>query len=172
MADPFVAEVRIFGFNFAPVGWATCDGQIMPITQNTALFALLGTMYGGDGQRTFALPNLQGCFAIGTGQGPGLSSRSVGEAGGSAAVALTPSQMPTHGHSLNAAASATSSSPGGNALAPPVNGSAAYRIPGALTPMAVAATGGAGSSAAHNNLSPYQTLIFCIALQGIFPPRS
>src|SRR6476469_7971524 len=101
MADPFVAEIRIAGFNFAPTGWALCNGQLMPISQNTALFSLLGTYYGGDGKSTFALPNLQGSAPMQQGQGPGLSLHDLGETGGEEFVALLQSEMPAHSHSLN-----------------------------------------------------------------------
>ena len=100
--DPFVAEIRMVGFNFAPKGWAQCQGQLLPISQNTALFSLLGTMYGGDGKSTFALPNLQGNTPIGQGQGPGLSPRDVGEQGGSPTVTLLQTEIPGHSHTLNA----------------------------------------------------------------------
>jgi microcystin-dependent protein len=102
MADPFIAEVRIFPFNFAPKGWAFCNGQLLPISQNTALFSLLGTTYGGDGKVTFALPNIQGSAVMGPGQGPGLSVRSLGQKGGSATVTLTTQELPTHPHQLRA----------------------------------------------------------------------
>ncbi len=172
MSDAFVAEIRVFAFNFAPRGWATCDGQIIPIAQNTALFSLLGTNYGGNGVQNFALPNLRDSFVVGQGQGPGLTERFVGETGGSAAVALLPTQMPAHRHTLTATASATTTVPTGAALAPPVDGSVAYRTPGVLAPMAAESINVAGSGSAHENRQPYQTLNFCIALQGIFPPRS
>lgn len=172
MADQFVAEIRIFGFNFPPTGWAFCNGQLMPINQNTALFSLVGTFYGGDGRSTFGLPNLQSTFAIGQGQGPGLSPRQVGEAGGSASVALLPSEMPTHTHALSATASATTGAPAGAALAPTATGASAYRIPGATAAMAPDALLAAGDSQPHENRQPYLGMNFCIALQGIFPPRS
>lgn len=177
MSDPFVAEIRMFGFNFAPKGWAFCDGQILPISQNTALFSLLGTMYGGNGQSTFALPNLQGNAPLQTGQGPGLSDRFQGETGGQVFVTLLESEMPSHNHLLGCGtATGTSPSPsnavwaaarlgrlGINAYAP---------TPGAAPPqMSPAALAAAGGSQPHNNMPPYLTLNFCIALQGIFPPR-
>ena len=172
MADPFVAEIRVFGFNFAPTGWAFCNGQLLPISQNTALFSLLGTTYGGNGTSNFALPNLQGDVAIGAGQGPGLSLRDLGEAGGEAGVTLLTSEMPAHSHALNATAGATGSNPSGQAIAPPVNGASAFHAPGTLAPMSADSLGVTGGAQPHNNLPPYLTLNFCIALLGIYPARS
>jgi microcystin-dependent protein len=172
MSDAFVAEIRIFPFNFPPRSWATCDGQLLPISQNTALFSLVGTNYGGNGVSNFALPDLRDRFALGQGHGPGLSDRFVGETGGTAGVSLLPTQMPAHSHTLAATPSATSTVPTGAALAPPVDGSVAYRTPGVLAPMAAEGISPAGSGSAHENRQPYVTLNFCIALQGIFPPRS
>lgn len=172
MADPFVAEIRVFGFNFAPQGWAFCNGQVLPISQNTALFSLLGTTYGGNGTSNFSLPNLQGSFAIGFGQGPGLSLRDLGETGGEAAVTLLATEIPVHSHGLKATAGATTANPSGSAIAPPVNGASAYHVPGTLTAMSTDSLGQTGGSQPHNNLPPYLTMNFCIALQGIYPPRS
>ena len=172
MADPFVAEIRMFGFNFTPSGWAMCNGALIPISQNTALFSLLGTTYGGDGRVTFMLPNLQSAFAIGTGQGPGLSPRGIGETGGSANVTLQESEIPSHTHPMRAALSATSGNPSGATLAPTANGASAYRIPGVTAAMAPSALLSAGGSQSHENRQPYLGLNFCIALQGVFPPRS
>ena len=174
MSDQFLAEIRVVGFNFAPTGWATCDGQILPISQNTALFALLGTVYGGDGKSTFALPNMQGNAPMQPGQGQGLSLRDLGEMSGSQTVTLLQSEMPAHTHSLMAhplAASASLAAPT-QALARS-NGGNAYKASPfgattALAPQAVAPTGG---SAPHNNMMPYLTLNYVIALQGIFPQR-
>src|SRR5207237_9272173 len=130
MADPFVAEIRIFPFNFAPTGWALCDGQIMPISQNTALFSLLGTTYGGDGKSTFALPDVQGNAPMHPGQGPGLSLHDLGETGGSETVTLLESEIPSHNHFMTAATtSANSKSPAGNVLAR-AGGGDAYRPAG------------------------------------------
>lgn len=171
MSDPFIAEVRVLPFNFAPRGWASCDGQLLPIAQNTALFSLLGTTYGGDGRTTFALPNLAGRFAMGPGQGPGLSDRYLGEDTGQASVTLTEAQMPSHNHELRAGASGLATSPAGALMAPPVNGASAYRAPGAPATMAAGMVGAAGGGQPHENRQPYQALMFCIALQGIFPPR-
>ena len=172
MADPFIAEIRMFGFNFAPTGWAACDGQILPIQQNTALFSLLGTTYGGDGKTVFALPNLMAGLPIGAGQGPGLSPRELGQPGGQATVTLTPAQLPVHQHVLRGTASPNSKSPADAALASTANGTPLYRRPGATTPMAGGAQALAGQSAPHENRPPSLVLMFCIALQGVFPPRS
>ena len=173
MSDPFVAEIRIFGFNFAPRGWATCDGQILPIVQNTALFSLVGTFYGGDGRTTFGLPNLQDRFAIGTGNGPGLTPRVVGEVGGEATHTLTSAEVPPHGHGLMAALSPTAGAPSPNvALAPSATGASAYRIPGATVALSAESLASAGGGAAHENRQPQQGVTYCIALQGIFPPRN
>ena len=173
MADPFVAEIRIYPFNFAPRGWAFCNGQLLPISQNTALFSLLGTNYGGDGRSTFGLPNLQGRAVMHPGQGPGLSLRGLGETGGSDTVTLLQSQIPSHTHALvasneigedrKAVGEAMARSTGGPLYGP------VPATPVALAPEAVVPTGG---SQPHNNLMPYLTLNFCIALQGVFPPRS
>lgn len=172
MSDPFVAEIRVLPFNFAPRGWASCDGQLMPISQNTALFSLVGTYYGGDGRSTFALPNLGGRFATSSGTGPGLSPRDVGETVGQAAVSLAPSEMPGHTHTLGAGSSPAATSPAGNVMAPTANGSSVYRAPGAPAPMAAATISPAGGGQPHENRQPFLALTFCIALQGIFPARS
>lgn len=171
MADPFVAEIRIFAFNFAPKGWAFCNGQLLPISQNTALFALLGTMYGGDGKSTFALPNLQGRAAMHTGQGQGLSQRNRGETGGTETVTLIASEIPAHTHTLRASPEIGEDRPAvGNALAVST-GSAMYQTNTGsnLVPMAFEALPPTGGGLPHNNMQPYLTMNFCIALQGIFP---
>lgn len=176
MADQFVSEIRMFAGNFAPTGWALCNGQILPISQNTALFSLLGTTYGGNGVSTFALPNLQGSAPLGAGQGPGLSQRILGETGGQQAVTLINSQMPAHSHTAMASTAGGVDSPAGAAWGEsklgktPLN---TYAASGANNvPMSPQALAGAGGSLPHNNLPPYQCLTFIIALQGIFPPRS
>ena len=174
MSDQFVAEIRIFGFNFAPTGWALCNGQILPISQNTALFSLLGTTYGGNGQSTFALPDMQGNAPMHPGQGPGLSLHDLGEQGGSDFVTLLESEIPAHSHALNGlAAVGNRTTPVGNSIAR-VTGATPYLPPAgaALVPMAFQALPPAGGSLPHNNMMPYLTLNFCIALQGIFPPRT
>lgn len=181
MADPFVAEIRIFGFNFAPTGWAFCDGQLMPISQNTALFSLLGTTYGGDGKSNFALPNLQGSAVMHHGQGPGLSLHDLGETDGSSSVTLLASEIPAHNHALSVSTAQAdeegSKNPGNNALG---RGQASATVYAAFPPVAPAATvsmdpnalGIAGGDQPHNNLMPSLALSFCIALQGVFPPRT
>ena len=176
MADQFVGEIRMFAGNFAPLGWAFCNGQILPISQNTALFSLLGTNYGGNGTSTFALPNLQGAFAMhaGASAGPGLTLRNVGDTGGSETVALSAAQLPAHGHGMEAANGATTGTPGASvSLAPTSNGSALYRAPdGTYLNTAAADLASSGGGAAHDNLPPFLALTFIIALQGIFPPRA
>lgn len=171
--DPFVAEIRIVPFNFAPKGWAWCNGQIMPISQNTALFALLGTTYGGDGKSTFALPDLEGSSAMHPGQGQGLSQRFLGEMGGSETVTLIDSEMPAHSHTANAVGvlSTTAAPSTQTAIARSVNGSAYAAGGGALQQLAPQALPVAGGSLPHNNLQPYLTLSYVIALQGVFPQR-
>ena len=163
MAEPFLSELRIMSFNFAPKGWAMCNGQFMPINQNQALFSLLGTTFGGNGQTTFALPNLQGKVPIGVGDG-----RTLGETGGEQAHTLTQSELPFHTHAEMASPSST----GGNSV--PANrflGSAnnMYHAPASLAPMNAATVGNTGGSQPHVNMQPFLTLTFCIALQGIFP---
>src|SRR4029453_16525524 len=161
MADPFVAEIRIFPFNFAPKGWAFCNGQLMPLSQNTALFSLLGTVYGGDGKSTFALPDLQGSAAMHPGQGPGLSLHDLGETGGSETVTLLESEIPAHSHAQRAsAADGISQSPIGEMLASGINISQ-YAAPGPLTSLSPKSLAPAGGDQPHNNMMPYLTFFFC-----------
>ena len=174
MADPFVAEIRILPFNFAPKGWAFCDGQLLPLSQNTALFSLLGTTYGGNGKSNFALPNLQGSAPMHPGQGPGLSLHDLGEMGGSETVTLLESEIPAHSHTLKANPTfGDTPSPANNVtLARPANISLYQtNTNSSLAQMAPEALPPAGGDQPHNNMQPYLTLNFCIAMQGVFPPR-
>jgi len=162
MAEPFLSEIRIMSFSFAPKGWALCNGQLLPINQNQALFSLLGTTYGGDGRVNFALPDLRARTPIHMGQG-----HTLGERGGEQAVTLSISQLPTHTHVLNgSSANGTLNSPVGAFLASFNNG---YSGPTALTTVNPATVTNVGGSQAHQNMEPFLTLTFCIALQGIFP---
>ena len=171
--DPFVAEIRIFPFNFAPRGWAFCNGQILPISQNTALFSLLGTTYGGNGQSNFALPDLQGRAPMHPGQGPGLSLHDLGETGGSDTVTLLQSEIPVHNHGLMAQSIPLggASNPAGNSFNRPASGNLYSASNTNLVQLADQALTPTGGSLPHNNLMPYLTMNFNIALQGVFPPR-
>jgi microcystin-dependent protein len=173
MADPFVAEIRMFPFNFAPKGWAFCNGQLLPISQNTALFALLGTFYGGDGKSTFALPNLQGSAPIHTGEDQSNVSWDLGQIGGTETVTLLESEIPAHIHNIRAAEEpATLLPPGPDRVLSRSSGANAYlNPPGALVSMAPQALSPTGGSQPHNNMQPYLTVNFNIALQGVFPQR-
>lgn len=169
--DPFVAEIRIFPFNFAPRGWAWCDGQLLPLSQNTALFSLLGTTYGGNGKSNFALPDLQGRAPMQPGQGPGLSLHDLGETGGSETVTLLESEIPSHSHLLRASeADGVERNPGGQLFATGIAISA-YQAPGPTTNLNQNTIAPAGGDAPHNNMQPFLTFYFSIALQGVFPPR-
>jgi len=172
MSEPFLGEIQIVPYNFAPRGWAFCNGQILPISQNTALFSILGTTYGGNGTTNYALPNLQGATPIHWGQGAGLSSYIVGDVGGTPSVTLLSSEMPAHTHQLSGDGSAaTTGTPNaseslGKADVPMYNGATS------LTPMSNSAIGVAGGGAPHNNLQPYLVLSFVIAMQGVYPSRN
>ena len=176
MTDPFLAEIRMFGGNFAPRGWALCNGQLMSISQNTALFALLGVTYGGDGRVTFGLPNLQGSAPMQQGQGPGLTPRTLGEVGGTPTVTLVNAEMPQHTHTALAYDdSGDNTSPTNNTWAQALQGRVGDKLysvgqqPNMLmNPQTVLPTGG---SQPHNNMPPYLTITFIIALEGIFPQR-
>jgi microcystin-dependent protein len=176
VSDPFVAEIRLFAGNFAPTGWAFCSGQILPISQNTALFSLLGTNYGGNGTSTFGLPNLQGAFPIGQGQGVGLTNRNVGDTGGTANVTLQSNEGAVHSHAAVASTNpATTGNPSGAVLATtPASNPIYVGSPGEVLTMGPLAVGAASAPAAvpHNNLQPYVAVSFIIALEGIYPPRS
>jgi microcystin-dependent protein len=176
MSNPFVAEVRIFTGNFAPTGWALCNGQLMPISQNTALFSLLGTTYGGDGKSTFALPDLQGSAPMQAGQGPGLSLRDLGETSGEQTETLLQTEMPAHSHSAQGSTGSNQTTPVNNAWASgaKLGGGNLYfpSTPASNVQMNPFATSISGGNLPHNNMMPYLGLTFIIALQGIFPARS
>jgi len=175
MADPFVAEIRIFPFNFAPKGWAFCNGQLLPLSQNTALFSLLGTTYGGDGKSTFALPNMQGNAPMHPGQGPGLSLHDLGETGGSQTVTLLESEMPAHSHAMMAQNQpAQVDAPGPDRTFARSSGGFAYKPAPYTTIVQFSPNmiGPAGGDQPHNNMMPFLALNFNIALQGVFPPRT
>jgi microcystin-dependent protein len=166
MAEPFLSEIRLMSFVFAPKGWALCNGQLLPINQNQALFSLLGTTFGGDGRVNFALPDLRGRVPIHVG-----GDHTLGEAGGEQAHTLTVAELPAHTHVFNVSnARGTATSPGGAVLAKaPAN---AYAAPSPLVAMAAASSVSVGGSQAHLNMQPFLTLTWCIALQGIFPSRN
>ena len=174
MSNPFVGEIRVVGFTFAPVGWAQCNGQLLPISQNTALFSLLGTQYGGNGTTNFALPNLQGCAPMHQGQGAGLTPRVMGETGGETAVTLLSTEIPSHTHAAQNAAASNAGTPGpttifgggGRGKEP------AYAAAATAAAMSGQAVGSTGGNQPHNNMPPYVTLNFIIAMQGVFPARS
>lgn len=175
MSQPFLAEIRMVGFNFAPRGWATCNGQLMPLSQNTALFSLLGTTYGGDGKSNFALPNLQDSTPISWGNGAGLTPRQIGESGGSSTVTLQTTEMAQHQHNMMAY-----TGDAGDSRSPGPTKSLALTSPGNLYNPSVSgvgqmnaqALGVTGQSLPHNNMMPYLTVLIIIALQGVFPQRS
>ena len=177
--DPYIGEIRIFGGNYAPQGWAFCAGQIMSIAQNTALFSLLGTTYGGNGQTTFALPDLRGRVAVGMGQGPGLSPYNEGQMGGSENVTLNANNLPAHTHTFAVQASTASADQSSPARSIPAmsndgqgNGFNSYTKQSSNATLAPQATSPAGGSQPFNTVQPYLALNYIIALQGIFPPRS
>ena len=172
MSDPFIGMIRLVGFNFAPIGWASCQGQSLPISQNTALFSLIGTTFGGDGVHTFNLPDLRSRVALGQGQGQGLSPYVQGQIGGQERVALTTQQAPAHTHTLMASGNVTTPNPGPTlALGTP---GAAVRMyaAGSPTPLAPSSIGSFGGNASHENRQPFLALNFIIALQGIFPSQN
>lgn len=170
--EPFLGMIALFGFDFAPKGWAFCDGRLLSIAQNNALFALIGTTYGGDGVTTFALPDLRGRVPLGFGQGPGLTNRVMGEVAGEEHVTLLSTEMPMHTHLMMAYNDAGNvSSPQGALLASSGGTDPEYRTSGALTAMAPQAIGTSGGNQPHDNMPPYLGMNYCIALQGIFPSR-
>jgi microcystin-dependent protein len=179
MSAPFLGEIRAFGFNFAPKSWAMCNGQQLSIQQNTALFSLLGTQYGGNGVTTFALPDLRGRTAMNQGQGPGLSNYTIGEVTGTETVGLTTNQIPQHNHlwAANNAAGDTAA-PLNNFLAGAIIPTTSMPVPtyaapgGATVPLAAAMIGLNGGNQPHQNMQPYLVVTYCIALSGIFPSRN
>jgi len=177
MSDQFVAEIRIFGGNFAPLGWAFCNGQLLPIAQNTALFSLLGTNFGGNGTSTFGLPNLQGAAPLGMGQGPGLTNRAIGQTGGEPTVTLLSTQTPAHNHNAQAAATGGTDSPTGTVWGEAREGKTPVHLyapsnAGTNVAMNASVLSPVGGGQPHNNLQPYLVLTFIIAQQGIYPSRS
>jgi microcystin-dependent protein len=171
MAEPFIGEVRIFAGNFAPRGYAMCNGQLLPISQNTALFSILGTTYGGNGTTNFALPNLQGMSPLHPGQGPGLSPYVLGQTGGQTAHTLSVSELPAHAHSLHGSSAATGGTPGGGVVLAATSGAKVYRGATNLVPMATGLSANGGGQP-HENRQPFLVLTFIIAVQGVFPSRN
>ncbi|HEY0548649.1 MAG TPA: tail fiber protein [Verrucomicrobiae bacterium] len=173
MSEPFIGQLILVGFNFAPRGYAFCQGQLLSIAQNTALFSLLGTTFGGNGQTTFGLPDLRGRVPNGQGQGPGLSNYSMGQVGGTESVTLITQQMPAHSHNLNCYSedgnqgNANGNIAASTGAAPPPYSNVAFN-----SQMSPTAIGPTGNSQPHDNLSPYLTMNYCIALEGIFPSRN
>lgn len=167
--EPFIGQIQLFGFGWAPRGWAVCNGQLLAINTNTALFSLLGTTYGGNGQTTFGLPDLRGRVPLGLGQGPGLGNYDLGQAAGTETVTLTAAQMPVHNHPMGGSGTASSKSPAN--LAPAFTSAAAsYGAPDG-TPMSGTFCGNQGGSQPHDNRQPYLTMCYCIATEGIYPSR-
>lgn len=173
MSEPFLAEIRIFPLTFAPRGWAMCNGQVLAISQNAALFSLIGTFYGGNGTSNFALPNLQGRVPVHAGNGVGLTSRVIGESDGEATVTLLTSQLPAHNHSVAVATeSAAQTTPGSSVGLGKSSGGLVYSSNTTASLVAMNPTGSDGGNTPHNNLMPYLALNFCIALTGVFPARN
>ncbi len=174
MSEPFIAEIRMFAGTFAPLNWAFCEGQVLPVSQYTALFSLLGATYGGDGRNTFQLPNLQGRAPMHPGRGPGLTYRRLGELGGAETMALNESQIPSHTHTMQATmAPAANKSPDNGSLTRVTTGGGLYQSDASnLEGMASEALANTGGGQSHNNMQPYLALNFIIALNGVYPPRS
>jgi len=172
MSEPFVAEIRIFAGNFAPRGWAFCNGQLLPISQNTALFSLIGTTYGGDGRSTTALPNLEGRAPMHPGRGPGLTDRRLGQRGGVEMVTLSEAQMPNHNHRVEGSGRPAIQDDPANRYPAATTGFTPYHSASNLVAMAEQAIPSTGGSQAHNNMQPYLAMNFIIALVGLYPSRS
>lgn len=169
MGEPYLGEIRMFGGSYAPIGWALCDGRLLPISQNSSLFSLLGTTYGGDGKTTFGLPNLQGRAPMHWGDGPGLTPRRLGEAGGESAVTLLANQMPSHQHGASvSAASPDQSTPAGNVPA----AATLYTAPPGASQLSSGSIVQTGGSQPHDNMQPYLSVTFIIATQGVYPSRT
>ena len=171
MSEPFVGEIRMFAGNFAPRGWAFCDGQLLAVSQNDALFSLLGTIYGGDGRTTFGLPDIRGRLPVHAGSGPGLSQRRLGAKGGAESVTLTVNQLPSHTHDYNASTAAGAQSSPNNNVVSGRPGDATYTEDTATSAMANNAISSVGGSRSHSNLMPYLCINYIIALFGIYPSR-
>jgi microcystin-dependent protein len=174
MSEPFVAEIRIFAGNFAPRGWAFCNGQLIQVAQNTALFSLVGTTYGGDGRTTFGLPDMQGRAPMHPGRGPGLTPRSLGQKTGTSTVTLTQGNMPSHSHTVSGTVVPSDQTEGSGSTIPgrSIGANSYSTVASGLTPMASAALTTEGGSTAHNNLQPLLVLNYIIALVGLYPTRS
>lgn len=175
MADPFVGEIQIFAGNFAPRNWAFCNGQTIPVSQNTALFSILGTTYGGDGRTTFGVPNLQGRAPMHVGTGPGLSTRRLGQKGGGTTVGLNSTNLPAHNHSLtaqNPGFGVATTAPAGNYLASPTTGGTAYGANASPVGMSASSLTNTGGTVPHNNMQPYLVMSFVVCLVGLYPSRS
>jgi microcystin-dependent protein len=171
--EPFIGEMMMTGANFCPRGWTDANGQLLAVSQNQALFSLLGTTYGGDGRTTFGLPDMRGRVAIHTGQGPGLTNRKQGNKGGTETHTLNVNELPSHTHNLMAAsATATSKSPNGKVLAKAKRNVYAPSSSGSMSQLAPTSIGTVGNSQPHNNMQPFLTIRYCIALQGIYPSRN
>lgn len=172
MSEPFLAEVRIVGFNFAPRGWAFCDGQILPINQNQSLYSLLGTTYGGDGRTSFALPDMRGRTPIHVGRSEGGSEHREGQKSGEETHTLSANEMPQHDHVWGLSKQTAQTNSGANAIFADSAPNDVYTVPGNMTPLAPGIITNVGGGQAHNNMMPYIALNFCIALQGLFPSRN
>ncbi len=171
MSEPFLAEIRIVGFNFAPRGWAFCDGQILPINQNQSLYSLLGTTYGGDGRTSFALPDIRGRVPIHVGQADSGQNHPLGQKMGQETHTLSAAEMPQHQHGINGTTNTASEAMPSNTLLPGANNGKPYAASGTAV-MGDSTIGNEGSGQAHNNMQPYLAMNYCIALQGLFPSRN
>ena len=172
MSEPFLAEIRMYGFNFAPRGWAFCDGQVLPINQNQSLYSLLGTSYGGDGRTSFALPDLRGRVPVHVGTGDSISPKLLGQKGGAETNKLSLAQLPSHNHRVNSSSGEADTVSPINKVFAEVEGVPAYGADTALIPMEPQSITNVGGGQAHENMQPFTTINYCIALQGLFPSRN